>query len=326
MQPLLEVRDLQTWFTTARGVVRVLDGVSFSVQPGEILGLVGETGSGKSVTAASILRLVRPPGRIVGGQVLFAGRDLLRLSEAEMRELRGRELAMVFQNPRAALNPLRRVGDVFAEVLHHRRGLAPAAAREEAARLLARVHVPDPERVLRAYPHQLSGGMCQRVMIAMAVGCRPRLLLADEPTSSLDVTTQAQIVDLLRELRGELGTAQILITHDLGLAAELCDRVAVMYSGRIVEVAPAEALFDAPRHPYTLGLMGSRPRLGEEPRAVLRVIPGNVPDPAGRPPGCAFHPRCAWAVDRCRREVPSPEGAGPDHAVACHRWREVTPA
>lgn len=326
MEPLLDVRELQTWFTTPRGTVRVLDGVSFSVQPGEILGLVGETGSGKSVTAASILRLVRPPGRIVGGQVVFAGRDLLRLSEAEMRELRGREIAMVFQNPRAALNPLRRVGDVFVEVLRHRRGLAPAAARAEAARLLARVHVPDPERVLRAYPHQLSGGMCQRVMIAMAVGCRPRLLLADEPTSSLDVTTQAQIVDLLRELRDELGTAQILITHDLGLAAELCDRVAVMYSGRIVEVAPVEALFEAPRHPYTLGLLGSRPRLGEEPRAALRVIPGNVPDPARRPPGCAFHPRCAWAVERCRQEVPAAEAAGPGHAVACHRWREVSPA
>lgn len=318
---LLSVRDLRTHFFTRKGVVKVLDGLSFDLAPGQIMGLVGETGSGKSVTGHSILRIVKKPGRIVGGEIRLEGRDLVGLSEDEMAQARGREIAMIFQNPRAALNPLLTVGDLMTQVLRHRRGMGKRDARDEAVRLLQSVHIPDPARRLGAYPHQLSGGMCQRVMIAVALSCRPRILVADEPTTGLDVTIQYQIIQLLRELRDTTGTAEIVITHDLALAAELCDVIAVMYAGEIVELAPVTELFSRPRHPYTIGLLGSRPRLGS--REELPVIPGHVPDALRRPSGCSFHPRCPWAGDVCRREAPVAREITPGHQVACHH-SEVT--
>lgn len=320
-QPLLSVRDLRTHFFTRKGVVKVLEGLSFDLQPGQIMGLVGETGSGKSVTGASIMRILKHPGRVVGGQVLLGGRDLTRLTEEQMAQVRGKEIAMIFQNPRSALNPLLTVGQLLTQVLRHRRGMDRPSARAEAVRLLSAVHIPDPERRLHAYPHQMSGGMCQRVMIALALSCNPQLLIADEPTTGLDVTTQYQIIQLLKELRDRTGTSQIVITHDLGLAAELCDVIAVMYAGEIVELAPVAEIFAQPRHPYTRGLLRSRPRIGE--RKELEVIPGNVPDALHRPGGCAYHPRCPLAVADCARQRPAPEPIGGGRIVACHRW-EVT--
>lgn len=320
-ESLLSVRDLRTYFYTRRGVVKVLEGLSFDLYRGQIMGLVGETGSGKSVTGASILRILKKPGKLVGGQVLLSGRDLTRLSEAEMDQVRGTEISMIFQNPRSALNPLLTVGQLVTQVLRYRRGMDRASARAEAIRLLSAVHIPEPERRLHAYPHQLSGGMCQRVMIALALSCSPNLLVADEPTTGLDVTTQYQIMQLLREMRDTTGSAQIIITHDLGLTAELCDVIAVMYAGEIVEMAPVAEIFQRPRHPYTIGLLKARPRIGV--RAELAVIPGNVPDALRRPAGCPFHLRCAFAADLCRAEVPVRETIGDGHLVACHRW-EVT--
>jgi oligopeptide/dipeptide ABC transporter ATP-binding protein len=285
------------------------------------MGLVGETGSGKSVTGASILRLLKRPGRVVGGQIHFAGRDLLQLSEAEMQRVRGREIAMIFQNPRAALNPLFTVGDLMAEVIMRHKGVSRAEARHQAVELLRSVHIPEAERRLEAYPHQLSGGMCQRVMIALALSCGPKLLIADEPTTGLDVTTQFQVVQLLKEMQQKLGTALMVITHDLGLAAQLCDVIAVMYLGDIVEWAPVGEIFTRPRHPYTQGLLAARPRVGQY--GELAVIPGSVPDPRQRPGGCPFRTRCAFAVAQCATARPGYSLASESHRVACHRW-EVT--
>jgi oligopeptide/dipeptide ABC transporter ATP-binding protein len=316
--PLLAVTDLRTEFLTRGGVVRAVDGVSWDVHEGETVALVGESGCGKSVSALSVMRLVEgPAGRIVGGQVLFRGRDLLALPEAEMRRVRGREIAMVFQEPMTSLNPVLSIGRQLTEGPEIHLGLAPAAARARAVELLTMVGIPDPEPRLRQYPHQFSGGMRQRLMIAMALACSPALLLADEPTTALDVTIQAQILELLRDLSRRLGVALLLITHDLGVVARYADRVNVMYAGRIVERAPAPRLYASPSHPYTVGLLRSVPRLDRPRRAELEAIGGQPPDLARLPPGCAFEPRCWLRVARCTRERPVLTGVAEGHSSAC---------
>jgi peptide/nickel transport system ATP-binding protein len=318
--PLLEVDALQTWFFTRDGVVRAVDGVSFSVFSGETLAVVGESGCGKSVTSLSILRLIAsPPGRVVGGRVMFEGRDLLGLSGPQMRELRGNQISMIFQEPMTSLNPVLTVGRQIAEALTLHRGMTRAEALARAVEMLRLVDIPEPERRVGEYPHQLSGGMRQRVMIAMALACNPRLLIADEPTTALDVTIQAQILDLMRALKEKTGAAIVLITHDLGVVAEMAQRVIVMYAGRKVEEAPVELLFARPRHPYTRGLLSSIPRLGEggAGRRRLAEIPGVVPSLREPISGCVFAPRCPYAVERCRREYPPLEEKGAGHAVAC---------
>jgi peptide/nickel transport system ATP-binding protein len=310
MSMLLEVRDLTTRFSTDRGEVRAVDRVSFDIAPGATVGLVGESGSGKSVTALSIMRLLRdPPGRVVGGEVRFRGQDLLQLPDAAMRAVRGDQIAMIFQEPMTSLNPVMRTGDQVAEPLVVHRGMSWRAAQEEAAALYRKVGIADPERRVRDYPHQMSGGMRQRVMIAMALACRPQLLIADEPTTALDVTIQAQILELLSSLRRELGMALLLITHDLGVVAESCDQVVVMYAGHVVEQAPTVELFARPRHPYTAGLLRSMPSLPREevpagPRQRLPEIPGVVPRLDQLPRGCRFQDRCPRVEARCREEEP----------------------
>jgi oligopeptide/dipeptide ABC transporter ATP-binding protein len=322
-EPLLEVRELQTHFFTDDGVIRAVDGVSFAIEPGETLAVVGESGSGKSVTSLSILRLVAsPPGRIVGGQIKFRGRDLLTLSDAEMRSIRGREISMIFQEPMTSLNPVYTCGEQILEVLMLHEKLDRKTARARTVDLLRLVGIPSPEQRVDEYPHQMSGGMRQRVMIAMALACRPALLIADEPTTALDVTIQAQILDLLKGLRQELGMAVLLITHDLGVVAETADRVAVMYAGQVVEYCDVRPAFRSTRHPYTAGLLASLPKLGAETER-LRVIPGNVPNPANFPSGCRFHPRCPIAVERCRNEMPALRDVGGGHLARCFRAEEI---
>jgi peptide/nickel transport system ATP-binding protein len=322
---LLEVRDLKTSFHTRDGIVRAVDGIDFQVDRGEVLGLVGESGCGKSVTSLSILRLVAKPGRIEAGEVLFDGRDLLTLDANAMRKIRGEQIAMIFQQPTSSLNPVWDVGRQIAEVLEIHRNMKRSAARDRALELLRMVGIPDPERRLKAYPHELSGGMAQRVMIAMARACEPDLLIADEPTTALDVTIQAQILDLMRHLREETGSAIILITHDLGVVAEMCDRVAVMYAGEIVEQADVRTLFRSPKHPYTRGLIGSIPVVGEI-RDELAVIPGNVPNLIDLPPYCRFAPRCVPRVEanlaRCTEEHPDLRTVGPEHATRCFLYED----
>ncbi len=322
-EPLLEVRDLRTHFQTEEGVVRAVDGVSFRIDPGETLAVVGESGSGKSVTSLSILRLVpEPPGRIVGGSVRFRGRDLIGLSAEAMRAVRGKEISMIFQEPMTSLNPVYTCGEQILEaiVLHEKVGRAEARSR--AIAMLRLVGIPSPEQRVDEYPHQMSGGMRQRVMIAMALACRPAILIADEPTTALDVTIQAQILELLGRLQAELGMAVLLITHDLGVVAETADRVAVMYAGQVVEYCEVRAAFERTRHPYTAGLLHSLPRLGEG-RERLRVIPGTVPNPARYPAGCRFHPRCPIAASRCLTEEPPLEEIEPGHHTRCWRAREM---
>jgi oligopeptide/dipeptide ABC transporter ATP-binding protein len=320
---LLEVRELRTEFRTDEGLVRAVDGVSFEVRAGETLALVGESGSGKSVTALSILRLVpEPQGRIAGGQVLFRGRDLLALPPAGMRRVRGREISMVFQEPMTSLNPVLSCGDQVGEVLELHERLSRRAARARTIELLRQVGIAEPAQRAAEYPHQLSGGMRQRVMIAMALACRPALLIADEPTTALDVTIQAQILELLRRLQRELGMAVLLITHDFGVVAENADRVVVLYAGQVVEACAAPAAFRGARHPYTAGLLASLPRLGQ--RGVpLRVIPGQVPDAAHPPAACRFHPRCPAAIPRCRVEDPPVMEFEGGHAARCWRADEI---
>jgi peptide/nickel transport system ATP-binding protein len=296
-----------------------VDGVSFSVEAGRTLGIVGESGCGKSVSALSIMGLVpRPPGRIAGGEILFEGRDLLKLDAAQLRALRGDRIAMIFQEPMSSLNPAFTVGDQIAEVLIRHRKYSKKKAKDRAVEMLRRVRMPEPERRYDDYPHRLSGGMRQRAMIAMALACEPRLLIADEPTTALDVTIQAQILELLRALREETGTAIILITHDLGVVAELADDVAVMYAGRIVEHAGVERLFSEPQHPYTIGLLGSIPRLHLE-QERLAAIEGQVPGPSSGGTGCRFAPRCPFAIERCRAETPLLMDQFKNHQAAC--WK-----
>jgi peptide/nickel transport system ATP-binding protein len=328
--PLLAIEDLQTHFFTRDGVVRAVDGVSYAVEAGETLAVVGESGCGKSVTALSILRLVpSPPGRIVGGAIRFEGVDLLQIGEGEMRRIRGNEISMIFQEPMTSLNPVLTVSRQITETLILHQGLTARAAAARAIEMLRLVRIPEPERRARQYPHELSGGMRQRVMIAMALACHPKLLIADEPTTALDVTIQAQILDLMRELKSEIGAAIILITHDLGVVAEMAQRVAVMYAGRKVEEAPVGDLFRRPQHPYTLGLLASVPRLGatlgraEPPR--LAEIPGTVPSLRDPIVGCAFAPRCAYATERCSREAPPLEAKTAAHLAACFESERLPP-
>jgi oligopeptide/dipeptide ABC transporter ATP-binding protein len=305
MSHLLEVNNLQTQFPTRAGLVRAVNGVSFYLDSGELLGLVGESGCGKSITALSVMRLISPPGRIVGGEINFDGKNLLKLSDAEMRQIRGDDIAMIFQDPMTSLNPVYTVGEQIAEALRLHRKLSRKAARAAAIEAMHEVSIPDPSRRVDDYPHQLSGGMRQRVMIAMALACDPKLLIADEPTTALDVTIQAQILELLDELRKNRELAVLLITHDLGVVAEVADRVAVMYTGRIVEESPVEELFARPKHPYTEGLLRSVPKLSSASVAKqerLETIEGTVPSPTGLPPGCHFAPRCHYRLPRCTEE------------------------
>jgi len=305
MSHLLEVNNLQTHFPTRAGLVKAVNGVSFHLDCGELLGLVGESGCGKSITALSIMRLIAPPGKIVGGEILFDGKNLLTFSEQQMRELRGDDIAMIFQDPMTSLNPVFTIGEQIAEALRLHRKLSRKEAREAAIEAMREVAIPDPGRRVKDYPHQLSGGMRQRVMIAMALACNPRLLIADEPTTALDVTIQAQILELLNELRQHRDLAVLLITHDLGVVAEVADRVAVMYTGRIVEESDVEELFLRPKHPYTEGLLRSVPKLTPEHVAKserLETIEGVVPSPTRLPPGCHFAPRCPYCMPRCTEE------------------------
>ena len=317
--PLLSVRNLSTEFRTERGIVKAVDNVSFDLAAGETLAIVGESGSGKSVTAMSMLRLIpTPPGRISSGEVVFDGRDLLKLDDREIRAIRGNRIAMIFQEPMSSLNPSLTVGLQIAEPINIHRKTPWAAAMDKAVELLAKVRISDGRSRLNSYPHQYSGGMRQRVMIAMALACKPQLIIADEPTTALDVTVQAQILALLKELTREANSAMILITHDLGVVARYADRVVVMYGGRIVETAPARDLYKTPRHPYTRGLMASVPRLDGDTDRPLVPIEGQPPDLATLPPGCAFAPRCKDAVDRCRNERPPLVETMPNHFSACH--------
>src|SRR5580658_6871227 len=317
---LLEVERLQTHFGTPDGVVRAVEGVSFQINAGETLGVVGESGCGKSVTAMSILRLVQePPGKIAGS-IRFDGRELLTLSEAEMQAIRGNAISMIFQEPMTSLNPVLTVGRQIGETLRLHQGMDARAAEQKAIEMLVLVGIPAPDRRVREYPHQLSGGMRQRVMIAMALACNPKLLIADEPTTALDVTIQAQILDLLRELKTQIDAAIVLITHDLGVVAEMAQRVIVMYAGKKAEEAPVKALFRRPLHPYTMGLLGSMPRLGAvetDDRPRLAEIAGTVPSLKEPIPGCAFADRCFAATDICRREPPPFEEKAPGHFAAC---------
>ena len=314
---LLSIRRLSTHFFTDRGVARAVDDVSFDIRRGEVLALVGESGCGKSVTALSTLRLVPdPPGRIVDGEILFDGRDLLDLTEREMRAIRGKEIAMIFQEPMTSLNPVFRVGAQVAEAVMLHGRVSRAEARSRTIEMFKQVGIPAPEQRVDDYPHQLSGGMRQRVMIAMALSCDPRLLIADEATTALDVTIQAQILDLLRGLQHERNMSMLLITHDLGIVAGTADRVAVMYASRIVETAAVGPLYARPLHPYTIGLFGALPTLHGE-RGALRTIPGTVPSPLDFPAGCKFHPRCMRATEQCSVNEPTLEEIEPDHWVAC---------
>jgi oligopeptide/dipeptide ABC transporter ATP-binding protein len=320
---VIEVRDLQTHIVTRWGTVRAVDGVSFAVGEGQTLGLVGESGSGKSMTCLSIVRLVpRPAARILGGQVLLDGDDLLAKSEAEMQRIRGRRVAMILQDPMSSLNPVFSIGMQMREPVRSYHGLRGRALTERAAALLASVRIPSPAERLRAFPHQLSGGMRQRVVGAMAIAGPPRLLIADEPTTSLDLTIQAQYLTLLKELQASYRLAMIFVTHNLGIVSHMCDTVAVMYAGRIVELGPVRRIFTAPAHPYTRALLASVPRLGA--RGVrLTAIDGQPPDLVNLPPGCAFAPRCAHTMARCRTEAPPPTPLGEGHAARC--WLHAAP-
>jgi len=332
MASLLEVEDLGTWFYTRQGIVKAVDGVDFQVASGETLAIVGESGCGKSMTALSLMRLIPdPPGRIVSGAVKLAGRDLLKISEEEMRGVRGNEISMIFQEPMTSLNPVMTIGKQISEALILHRDMNRKTALKRAVEMLDLVRIPEPAQRAKEYPHQLSGGMRQRAMIAMALACNPKVLIADEPTTALDVTIQAQILDLMLELKEKTGTAIVLITHDLGVVAETTQRVVVMYAGRKVEEAPVEVLFEEPLHPYTRGLMRAIPRLdieadlaGTRPR--LQEIPGLVPILTRPIVGCAFAPRCGFATDRCRAEPPPIVDAGAGHTVACWEVERVRAA
>ena len=324
-KPILEVKDLRTYFYTRDGVVRSVDGVSFSISEGETLAIVGESGCGKSVTSLSLLRLIpSPPGKIVSGSILFQGKDLLNLSDEEMRDIRGDKISMIFQEPMTSLNPVLTIGRQISEVLELHRHCTKEEARTRVLELLRLVNISEPERRIDEYPHQLSGGMRQRIMIAMALACNPEILIADEPTTALDVTIQAQILNLMRELRDRTRAAIILITHDLGVVAEMAQRVVVMYAGRKVEEASVFDLFASPMHPYTLGLLNSMPRLDDASSKRLVEIPGMVPSMKSEIIGCAFAPRCSVATERCTQESPVLHDHGKGHWVAC--WNPISVA
>lgn len=323
---ILDIKNLHTQFFTEGGVVRAVDGIDFSVKRGEVVGLVGESGCGKSVTSLSIMRLISQPGKIVEGQIIFDNQDLVALPESRMVEIRGNRVSMIFQQPQSSLNPVFRIGDQLSEVLQIHQDVGKELGEKRAIELLAMVGVPDPESRIKAFPHELSGGMAQRVMIAMALACVPELLIADEPTTALDVTIQAQILDLMRNLRSKMDTAIILITHDLGVVAEMCDRVNVMYAGRIVEQAPVNELFKAPKHPYTDALIGSTPILGHADKP-LTTIPGSVPNLIDLPSGCKFSPRCVarlqYNLEICLHEEPELKLLSPGHTVRCWLYEDL---
>ena len=315
---VIEVNGLQTYFYTDEGVVKAVDGLSYRVRKGEFVGLVGESGCGKSVSAMSVLRLIpHPPGLIVGGEILFQGEDLLKVDEARMRDIRGNRIAMVFQEPTTSLNPVLTVGRQISESIELHRNADKATALAESVKLLELVGIPDPERRIKDYPFQFSGGMQQRVMIAMALSCSPELLIADEPTTSLDVTVQAQLLEIIADLREQLDMAGIIITHNLGLVARYVDRVNVMYAGKLVESGTTDAIFAEPKHPYTIGLMASVPRLDSPRRVAPRVIEGLPPNLAHLPDGCSFSPRCSYTMDRCREEEPQLEPVSEGHHRSC---------
>lgn len=324
MPKLLEINDLTTYFFTQDGVVKAVDGISFNVDEGEVLGIVGESGCGKSVSALSIMRLVaNPPGRTIRGEVFFEGEDLLNLDDAEMRHIRGNRMAMVFQEPMTSLNPVLTIGRQLTETVELHLNMNKREANARAAELLGMVGIPDAERRLKDYPHQFSGGMRQRVMIAMALSCNPRLIIADEPTTALDVTIQAQILELMKELSNEFGTALVIITHNLGVVARYAQRVAVMYAGKIVETGSAEEIYHNPKHPYTVGLLNSVPRLDEQERTRLEAIEGLPPDLIDLPIGCSFAPRCRFANEQCLKEEPILVEAVAEHMSACFRHAEL---
>ena len=323
---ILEVNDLKTYFGTDEGTVKAVDGVTFHINRGETLAVVGESGSGKSVTSLSIMRLIAsPPGRIAGGEMLFEGQDLVTKSESQMRKIRGNDISMIFQEPMTSLNPVYTVGDQIGEAIQLHQHKSRKQAMKLATEMLDLVGIPEPGKRVHNYPHQMSGGMRQRVMIAMALSCGPKLLIADEPTTALDVTIQAQILDLMRQLQREIGMSILFITHDLGVVAEIADRVVVMYAGRAVEEGSVEDIFAKPQMPYTLGLMNSIPRVDKaaEHQERLEAIPGNVPNPLYLPQGCSFHPRCAFVREKCKEAIPPLEDTGGGHMVRCVRWNEL---
>ena len=324
MAKLLEINNLSTYFFTQDGVVKAVDDISYELQEGEVLGVVGESGCGKSVHALSIMRLVpTPPGRTVAGEVIFEGEDLLNMDDAEMRNIRGNRIAMVFQEPMTSLNPVLTIGRQLTETLELHQGMSGQQARNRAAELLQTVGIPDAERRLVDYPHQFSGGMRQRVMIAMALSCNPRLIIADEPTTALDVTIQAQILELMQQLARDFGTAMIIITHNLGVVARYADNVNVMYAGKIIETGSAEEIYHNPKHPYTLALLNSVPRLDANERIRLDAIEGLPPDLVNLPEGCSFAPRCKFVFEQCLDETPYLNEAAQDHNSACWRHREL---
>lgn len=320
-EPLLDIKNLKTYYFTAEGVVKAVDGVSLKMARAEALGVVGESGCGKSTVAASIMRLVRPPGKIVGGEICFGGENLLEKSEEYMRKVRGAKIAMIFQNPLTSMNPVYTVGSQIAEAIRLHQDVQKHEVMEKVVEMLDKVGIPDPARRAKDHPHEYSGGMCQRAMIAMALSCNPKLLIADEPTTNLDVTIQAQILDLMRVLRKELGTSTLLIGHDFGVISELCDRIAVMYAGKVVEYADLTAIFKEPKHPYTQTLLKSIPRLDIETKR-LHIIPGDVPRLISPPLGCRFHPRCEYAKEVCTKREPPRIEIGQGHEVACFLYSQ----
>ncbi len=327
MGTLLDVKDLRTYFYTQEGVVHAVDGVSYDLQEGETLGLVGESGCGKSVSALSIMRLIpNPPGKIISGEVVFRGQDLLKLPDHQMRRVRGKEISMVFQEPMTSLNPVLSVERQLTESLELHLRMKKAEARKEAIRRLEQVGIPDPDRRIKQFPHQFSGGMRQRVMIAMALSCNPKLIIADEPTTALGVTIQAQILEVMKNLSREVGVSLIIITHNLGVVARYADRVNIMYAGRIIERGTAREIYSNPRHPYTLGLLNSVPRLDQPRKEKLDPIEGQPPDLINLPPGCSFRPRCRYAVERCGAEIPPLFQVSDGHLSACFENDRVAAA
>ena len=327
MPTLLEVKDLKTHFFTMDGVVKAVDGVSYDLEEGETLGLVGESGCGKSVSALSVMRLIpNPPGEIISGEILLDGEDILKVDMEDMRNIRGAKISMVFQEPMTSLNPVLTVERQLTETLQLHMGMSKEESQREGVNLLSRVGIPAPESRIKQYPHQFSGGMRQRVMIAMALSCNPRLIIADEPTTALDVTIQAQILDLMKSLTTEFGVALIVITHNLGVVARYADRVNIMYAGKVIERGNAREIYANPRHPYTVGLLRSVPRLDLPRRAKLDPIEGQPPDLIHLPGGCSFAPRCKWAVDKCKTDIPELTEAGEGHLSACWRAEDLGPS